>query len=100
MAADTRICKVCGVEYPYCRTFRPAGIFRWQDVACCPEHGSIYFAEVAASRGETFDGLDDNDAIRLVEPSAEEDIIPFDYEDEDEDEDDEEPFEEDEDYED
>lgn len=52
MKQGIRICKVCGKEYPYCKTFRPEGIFRWQDVACCPEHGSEYFALVMASRGE------------------------------------------------
>lgn len=49
-AKSTRICKVCGIEYPYCRTARDEGLFRWQDVACCAEHGSQYFAEVLASR--------------------------------------------------
>ena len=85
MATGTRICKVCGCEYPYCRTSRPTGIFRWQDVACCPEHGSIYFAEVAASRGETFEGLEGVDALAPVAASVEDnrEDIPFDYEDDD-----------------
>ena len=48
----TKICKICGNEYEYCHTFRRDGIFRWQDVACCVEHGNQYFAEIAASRGE------------------------------------------------
>lgn len=53
MASATRICKVCGKEYPYCQTLRQvAGIFRWQDVACTPEHGSEYLARVRAARGE------------------------------------------------
>ena len=53
MATATRICKVCGKEYPYCRTERRvAGLFRWQDVACSVEHGSIYLKEVLASRNE------------------------------------------------
>lgn len=52
MATGTRICKVCGEEYPYCRTERRADIFRWQDVACCSEHGAIYFERVAIARGE------------------------------------------------
>lgn len=53
MASATRICKVCGKEYPYCQTLRQvAGIFRWQDVACSPEHGSIYLTKVRESRGE------------------------------------------------
>ena len=53
MSTATKICKVCGKEYPYCRTERKvAGVFRWQDVACCVEHGSIYLERVLASRGE------------------------------------------------
>jgi len=51
MATATRKCKVCGKEYEYCHTVRRvAGVFRWQDVACCPEHGSIYLAKIEASR--------------------------------------------------
>lgn len=51
--ASTRICKVCGKEYEYCHTQLKVGeIFRWQDVACCKEHGSQYFAEVMTSRNE------------------------------------------------
>lgn len=52
MEKATRICKICGVEYPYCKTNRPTGIFRWQDVACCPEHGAEYFEKIARARGE------------------------------------------------
>lgn len=53
MATATKVCKVCGREYPYCRTERKvAGVFRWQDVACCIEHGSIYLERVMASRAE------------------------------------------------
>lgn len=53
MSTATKICKVCGKEYPYCRTERKvAGVFRWQDVACCVEHGSIYLDKVLASRDE------------------------------------------------
>jgi hypothetical protein len=51
MATAKRICKVCGNEYDYCRSFNPsADIFRWNDVACSPEHAAIYFARVEASR--------------------------------------------------
>lgn len=51
---DTRICKVCGKSYKYCRTNkRVEGVFRWQDVSCCAEHGSIYLAQVIASREES-----------------------------------------------
>lgn len=45
------ICRVCGAEYEGCRTARHiAGTYRWQDVACCPEHGSIYLERIIASR--------------------------------------------------
>lgn len=50
MPTGIRICKVCGKEYPYCKTERRTTIFRFQDVACCPEHGVIYFERVAESR--------------------------------------------------
>ena len=50
MVKGTRICKICGKEYPYCKTERGAGIFRYQDVACFVEHGTQYFAEVEAAR--------------------------------------------------
>ena len=50
MATGTRVCRVCGKEYKYCKTNRREGIFRWQDVACSPEHGAIYFARIEASR--------------------------------------------------
>lgn len=50
MTKGTRKCKVCGVEYEYCHTARGNDIFRYHDVACCPEHGSVYFAKVLASR--------------------------------------------------
>lgn len=50
MVKGTRICKICGKEYPYCKTERGVGIFRYQDVACCVEHGTQYFAEVEAAR--------------------------------------------------
>ena len=44
-------CKVCGKDYQSCNT--PAGsTFRWQDVACCPEHAGIYFTQVKLSRNE------------------------------------------------
>lgn len=43
MAAVKKICEVCGREYETCPPIRITQPFRWQDVACCPEHGSIYF---------------------------------------------------------
>jgi len=52
MAKGTRKCKICGKEYEYCKTNRPAEMFRWQNVACCPEHGAEYFRQIAISRGQ------------------------------------------------
>lgn len=52
MANGTRICKICGVEYPYCKTTFVPGVFRYQDVACCAEHGQEYLAKVMDSRTE------------------------------------------------
>lgn len=50
MAKGTRICKICGKEYEYCKTWLSQDKFRWQDVACSPECGSKYFALIEASR--------------------------------------------------
>lgn len=46
----TKICKICGKEYPFCKTVRPKGTFIYQEVACCEEHAIEYFAKIAASR--------------------------------------------------
>lgn len=53
MAIGTKICRVCGKEYEACHTLRPNlnSEFRWQDVACCPEHGQEYLMKVLKSRG-------------------------------------------------
>ena len=52
MAKGTRICKICGKEYPYCSTITQFDGNRWQDVACCIEHATQYFKAVAIARGE------------------------------------------------
>ena len=52
MAVGMKICKVCGKSYPACRAATTGNEYRWQDVACCPEHGAEYLARVKASRGE------------------------------------------------
>ncbi len=59
MAKAIRKCRVCGAEYEYCHTFKPGDGFRWQDVACCPEHGSEYFRRVLEARKEEDDGKSD-----------------------------------------
>jgi hypothetical protein len=54
MALGIKVCKVCGREYEACHTLRPNlnSEFRWQDVACCPEHGAEYLRQIMISRGE------------------------------------------------
>ena len=52
----TKICKVCGKEYPICiNTIKKDynSTFRWQNVACSPACGSEYFRLVALSRSKT-----------------------------------------------
>jgi hypothetical protein len=52
-----RVCRICGKEYEACHTVAPhSGAFRWQDVACCPEHGAEYLRLIMISRGELTDG--------------------------------------------
>lgn len=47
-----RTCRVCGKEYPYCKTNVSKTVFRWQNIACCPEHASIYFENARRLREE------------------------------------------------
>lgn len=65
--SGTRICKICGKEYPYCKTHVDVGMFRWQDVACSPEHATLYFEAIARSRGE----LPEEKAVPSVEVEEE-----------------------------
>lgn len=52
MAKGIKICRVCGKEYEACHTQRPNldNEFRWQEVACSPECGSIYLQRIIESR--------------------------------------------------
>lgn len=85
MATATKKCKVCGGDYEYCHTVRRvAGVFRWQDVACCPEHGVIYLEKIRKSREieksdvtyvTNFDDLDECD--------GEDDWFELDFDEED-----------------
>lgn len=53
MPKGIKKCKICGREYEYCRTMVPnTNMFRWQDVACCAEHGAEYLRLVLEARGE------------------------------------------------
>ena len=95
MATAMKKCKVCGKEYEYCHTLRRvAGVFRWQDVACCPEHGSIYLAKIEASRADIKTATDsklDNTPIdysaELIEDDEDDDDLFEDDFDEDEEDD-------------
>lgn len=49
MPSGTKKCKICGCEYPYCKTITQ-NKFRYQDVACCPEHAAEYFKKIELSR--------------------------------------------------
>lgn len=54
MATGTKVCKICGKEYECCKTVRHVdGVFRWQDVACCVEHGQEYLNLVLMARSAT-----------------------------------------------
>ena len=55
MPKVTRICRVCGKEYPYCKTYRDINSDKmiWQDVACSPECGKIYFDRILKSRSKS-----------------------------------------------
>ena len=53
MATGKFTCKICGKEYNACLKWEGSEKFRWQDVACCPEHGAEYFIKVLNARGES-----------------------------------------------
>ena len=58
MATATLKCRVCGKEYEACRDAkRVDGVFRWQDVACSPEHGAIYLDLIRKSRAIEHDAV-------------------------------------------
>ncbi len=51
--AAKKVCRVCGKEYEACRSTKVnPNIFRWQDVACSPECGTVYLNRVIESRKE------------------------------------------------
>ena len=47
MAKVLKRCKICGAKYIDCYAPRPAVSFRWQDVACCIEHGQEWLKAVS-----------------------------------------------------
>lgn len=69
---DLKVCKICGRRYEACRPVYDGNIFRWQDVACCMEHGLEYFAKVAESRKkETAEQTADNGVNKDLESPVE-----------------------------
>lgn len=51
MASTIKKCRVCGREYNACRSAnRSADVFRWQEVACSPECGTVYLERIIQSR--------------------------------------------------
>lgn len=82
MATAIKKCRVCGKEYEACRTARHiAGVFRWQEVACSPECGSIYLARIEESRSTAEDAPLKKEDIKAVEDTEIIDITD-EYEDE------------------
>lgn len=55
MSDNKMICRVCGKEYEACHTTRNNGTFRWQDVACCVDHGMEYLERIRKSRAPKID---------------------------------------------
>lgn len=74
MPKAIKTCRVCGKEYEACHTNKSSnGTFRWQDVACSPECGAIYLAQIRASRGEAIDSVLENSTAseqRMVESES------------------------------
>ena len=78
MRNATKICRICGKEYEACKSVFDTTMNRWQDVACCVEHGAEYFARIAESRGSapvvvdetTTDANTDIEEVAPVEESA------------------------------
>ena len=75
MAKGIKICRVCGKEYEACHTLRPNlnSEFRWQDVACCPEHGTEYLRQVMIARGQL---QEEPEAASLEEEVHAEEEVP------------------------
>ena len=45
-------CRVCGKDYEPCHSTKlQPGVFRWREVACSPECGTIYLRRINESRG-------------------------------------------------
>ena len=67
MSRYIKKCKLCGKAYEACHT-PYNGLFRWRDVACCPEHADEYCRLVMESR-------DHHDAINQIKADMQEKIM-------------------------
>lgn len=64
-------CRVCGKEYEGCRSAKTdPTLFRWQDVACCPEHGEEYLRRVLESRGQAPEKKQDKEVKTSKAPAS------------------------------
>lgn len=77
-------CKICGKEFTPCRTNTP---LNWRRVACCVEHGAIWFEKVEAARSAQPEISPDENAelqtlLAVEEPAeaADEEEISLSYE--------------------
>ena len=89
MPRTIKKCKYCGKEYEACHFVHGADdIFRWQDVACSPECGAAYFAEVLKSRGESSSHIEEKVAdVKTEDRTYYELDIEEDWDEDEEDED-------------
>lgn len=54
MSSTMKKCRVCGKEYEACRSAnRGDSVFRWREVACSPECGSVYLRQINESRNHS-----------------------------------------------
>ena len=61
MANVIKTCKVCGKKYEGCSNAEKYdGVFRYQTVACSPECGAIYLAQIMEARGLSADSVESN----------------------------------------
>jgi hypothetical protein len=91
MQKSTRIFKICGREYPYCKTAADMGVFHWRDVACSPEHAAQYFREIAVSRSgagteHEVEKSEPTDVVGLTEDDGGDEWFTDDFDDEEEEE--------------
>lgn len=64
-------CRVCGKSYEACRTLDTrVGVFRWQDVACSPECGSVYLEQILTSRNKAQVASPEKEVVEEVVPEA------------------------------